>query len=51
MDNVRMEYAEGRGKWEIYVGAEWYFEGNFDEAERVYQSFMGGNDEEEDCHE
>ena len=46
MDDVRLEYWEYRGTWNVIVNGEWYYEGNYEQAERVFNSFFYDDDEE-----
>lgn len=43
-DDVRMEYSEERGTWNVIVNGEWYFEGNYEQAERVFWTFFFDED-------
>ena len=40
MDDVRMIYSEERGTWNVIVNSEWYFEGDYEQAENVFSSFF-----------
>lgn len=46
MDDVRMIYSEERETWNVIVNGEWYYEGNYEQAERVFNSFFYEDDEE-----
>lgn len=39
MYNVEFFYSEERGAWEVVVDGEWYFEGTYEQAEKVAESF------------
>lgn len=43
MDDVHMVYSEERGTWNVIVNGEWYFEGDYEQAENVFNLFF--------CHE
>lgn len=45
MNNVTMEYSESRGTWNVFCGAEWYFEGTLEQAEQIFNSFFWNDDE------
>ena len=45
MDDVRMVYSEERNTWNVVVNGEWYFEGNYEQAENVFNSFFVNDDE------
>ena len=47
MDDVRMEYSVERGTWNVMVNAEWYYEGYFDHALQVFESFFWNDDQHE----
>ena len=37
MNDVRLEYSKERGTWNIFIGAEWYFESeDYVKAEEVF---------------
>ena len=38
MSNVNMIYSEERKTWNVFVDNEWYFEGTYEEADRVYMN-------------
>ena len=46
MNDVRLEYSESRGTWNVIVNGEWYYEGNYEQAENVFNSFFWNDDEE-----
>lgn len=47
MGNARLIYNEERGTWNVFNGAEWYYEDkDYEKAEAVFNSFFW--DEEED---
>lgn len=41
--------SDGVLLWEVIVDGEWYFEGNYEQAEEVAQSFWGSADFYGDC--
>ena len=45
MDDVRLVYSEERDTWNVVVNGEWYFEGNYEQAENVFNSFFVDDDE------
>ncbi len=46
MDDVRMEYSQLRGTWNVFVNGEWYFEGDYEQACSVADSFYFPDDDE-----
>lgn len=46
MDDVRLEYSQLRGTWNVFVNGEWYYEGNYEDANEVYSSFFWDDDDE-----
>lgn len=47
MNEVIMVYNEERGTWNVYNGAEWYYESeDYDKAEQVFDSFFWQDEEE-----
>lgn len=44
-DDVRLEYSNERGTWNVIVNGEWYFEGNYEQAERVFWTFFFEDEE------
>lgn len=40
MYDVRLEYSEERGTWNVFCDGEWYFEGNYEQAERCFWTFF-----------
>ena len=47
MNEVRLEYNEARGTWNVFVNGEWYFEtNNYEQAEEVWTSFFWNDDDE-----
>lgn len=45
MDDVRFEYSQLRGTWNVFVNGEWYYEGTYEDALEVANSFYDDNDE------
>ena len=43
-ENVRLVKGEN-GKWNVFLGAEWYFEGTYEQAQQVYDSFFWQDEE------
>lgn len=39
-EDVTMIYNESRDTWNVFVGCEWYFEGNYEQAERCFNTFF-----------
>lgn len=35
----RMVYSEERGTWNVFVGAEWYFEGDYEQCMKCMETF------------
>ena len=46
MADVTMEYSNERGTWNVIVDGEWYYEGNYEQAENVFNSFFWSEDNE-----
>lgn len=46
MDDVRLEYSQLRDTWNVFVNGEWYFEGNYEQACNVADSFYFDDGEE-----
>lgn len=46
MADVTMEYSNERGTWNVIVDGEWYYEGNYEQAENVFNSFFWPEDNE-----
>lgn len=46
MDDIRMFYDERRGAWELVVNGEWYFEGTYEQVERMADTFWFSDDDE-----
>lgn len=46
MANVTMEYSESRGTWNVFVDFEWYYEGTYEQAERILESFYWEDEDE-----
>lgn len=44
--NVNMIWSEERGTWNVFVNGEWYYEGNYEEACNVADSFYFDNNDE-----
>lgn len=40
MDDVRLEYSQLRDSWNVFVNGEWYYEGTYEDACRVTDSFF-----------
>ena len=49
--DVRLIYSEERGTYNVFVNGEWYFEGNYEDALRVYQSFLFDDKEYEEDYD
>lgn len=45
MDDVRLEYSQLRGTWNVFVNGEWYFEGDYEDANNVASSFFYNEDD------
>lgn len=45
MHDVTMVYSEERGTWNVIADGEWYFEGNYEQAERIFWTFFDGEEE------
>lgn len=39
MDDIRFEYSQLRGSWNVFVNGEWYYEGDYEDACSVANSF------------
>lgn len=39
MNDIRLRYSETRGTWNVIINGEWYFEGNYEQASEVFQSY------------
>lgn len=50
MDNVEMVYSENRDTWNVFVNGEWYFEGNYENANEVYTNCLMSNYEDDDYY-
>ena len=37
---IKLIYSEERDTWNVFIGAEWYFEGDYEQAELVYFNCM-----------
>lgn len=46
MANVTMEYSESRGTWNVFVDFEWYYEGTYEQAEKILESFYWEDEDE-----
>lgn len=46
MPDVRMIYSESLGTWNVFNGAEWYYEGNYEQCCKVMDSFYFGDDDD-----
>lgn len=47
MNDVRMVYSEERGTWNVFNGAEWYYESkDYEQAEKVFDSFFWQEDDD-----
>ena len=56
MDDVRLIYDDARETWNVYIGAEWYFESkDYERADEVFMNCICPEDEdnyyEEECDE
>lgn len=45
MDDVRLVYSEERNTWNVFVNGEWYFEGNYEQADNVYMNCLCSDEE------
>lgn len=39
MNDIQLVYSETRGTWNVFVNGEWYFEGDYEQASEVCDSF------------
>lgn len=46
MDDVRLEYSQLRGSWNVFVNGEWYYEGTYEDATKVADSFFWDDEDE-----
>ncbi len=47
MYDVTMIYSEERGTWNVFNGAEWYYESkDYEQAEQVFNSFFWHDDDD-----
>ena len=47
MNDVRMIYSKERGTWNVFIGAEWYYESkDYEQAEKVFESFFWPEDDD-----
>jgi hypothetical protein len=44
--DVELVYSEERGTWNVFHNGEWYYEGNYEDANEVYESFFWNDDDE-----
>ena len=44
--DIRMIWSEERDTWNVFVNGEWYYEGNYEEACSVADSFYFPDDDE-----
>ena len=45
-DRPQLIQNKETGTWNVIVNGEWYYEGNYEQAERVFNSFFYEDDEE-----
>ena len=43
---VNVEYSKERNSWNVFVNGEWYFEGNYEQANDVANSFLCPDEDE-----
>lgn len=47
MANVNMIYSEERKTWNVFVDGEWYYEGTYEEADKVYMNCVCPEEDDE----
>lgn len=48
MDDVRLVYNEERETWNVFIGAEWYYESkDYEQADTVYMSLICPDDDDD----
>ena len=48
-NDVRMEFSEERGTWNVFANGEWYYESeNYEQAEKVFDTFFFEDESEYD---
>ena len=45
MDDIRLEYSQLRGSWNVFVNGEWYYEGTYEDCSEVANSFFYNGDD------